>query len=52
MDDTAVDAVLVPADTHQEIMVAFSVKDELTLDFAVGVGYFAYSVSTRSMIVG
>jgi len=40
MDHAAVDAVLVPADAQQEIMVAFPVEDQLTVDFAVGVWIF------------
>ena len=40
MDHAAVDAVLVPADAHQEIMVAFPVEDQLTLDLPVGVWVF------------
>ncbi len=37
MNQATVNTVLIPADAHQEIMVAFPVEDELTLNFAVGV---------------
>ena len=38
VDQAAMDALLVSTDTHQEVMIARPVEDELTLDFPVGIG--------------